>query len=242
MTTAVYDGSFEGLLSLAEYLFRHNIEVDAVSDREDYSSLFSQNIYDDGNYKYDLSFVKEPYKLKTAFLANYKNKERCVADYYIESRKNRLTMETSAKIEELSHLTLREAHKFKGFLRFEMTELGFFARFAPKHNILEIVARHFCQRFSDRRVIFDENRGVAALIDGGRLEIVSASVDTQTRNDVEEEFVRLWKSFFNSVSIIERKNERAQKNFVPLRYRGFMNEFCDTEYATQAAESHRLRQ
>lgn len=229
MTTAVFDGSFEGLLELSAFLHKSRAEYDEVSDEEDNSSLFSENIYADGDAKVRYELI-DTAKLKTVFLANDKATYKTIARHYIEILDGATTLETNAKLNELEHIVSREAHKYKGFIRFEMTKVGFFARIAPKHDILPLLAPHFWERFGDDRVIFDETRGIAAAINKDGYRLMSASVDSFEKHEDEQKFEKLWRRFFLSIGIKERANEKLQQSFVPLRYRKFMNEFSSTGY------------
>ncbi len=233
MTTAIFDGSFDGLLELAAFLHTSGLHFDEVSDREDNSSLFSENIYTEGDAPIETEKL-ELQKLKTVFLADDKAAYKTIVRHYFEAMDDKFTMETNAKLNELEHLVRREAHKYTGFTRFEMTDVGFFARIAPKHDILPLIAPHFCERFRDDRVIFDENRQAAALIGKEGYKLVSATIDSFERHEEEKRFEGLWKKFFESVSIKERANKKLQRSFVPLRYRKFMGEFSSSVYTPQA--------
>lgn len=224
MTTAVFDGSFEGLLELSAFLHKSKLHFDNISDKEDNSSLFSENIYAE-----NVSAVKteklDLQKLKTVFLANDTKTYKTIVRHYFEATDEMSTMETTAKLNELEHIVTREAHKYKGFIRFEMSEAGFFARIAPKHDILPLIAPHFFERFGDDRVIFDETRGVVAIIDKNGYRLTFAAVEKFEKHESEKKFEGLWKKFFDSIAIIERTNTKLQQSFVPLRYREFMGEF-----------------
>ena len=41
----------------------------------------------------------------------------------------------------------------------------------------------------------------------------------------EENWVKLWKTFFTAIAIEERKNPNCQRNHLPLRFRDLMTEF-----------------
>ena len=41
----------------------------------------------------------------------------------------------------------------------------------------------------------------------------------------QEEYVDLWKTFFQNIAITERKNEKLQKNNMPLHYRKYVTEW-----------------
>ena len=157
-------------------------------------------------------------KLKIVFLSNDKATYKTIVRHYIETMDDTPTLETNAKLNELEHIVSREAHKYKGFIRFEMTEVGFFARIAPKHDILPLLAPHFLERFGDERVIFDEGRNMAVVIGKNGYRIMSASVDSFEKHEDEQKFETLWKRFFASIGIKERENKKTycsrNKSFV----------------------------
>ena len=41
----------------------------------------------------------------------------------------------------------------------------------------------------------------------------------------QEEYADLWKTFFDHIAIVERKNQKLQTNMLPLHYRKYMTEF-----------------
>ena len=45
----------------------------------------------------------------------------------------------------------------------------------------------------------------------------------------EEEYPNLWKAFFESIAIEERRNERLQNTLLPKRFRSMMTEFQVSE-------------
>jgi len=46
-----------------------------------------------------------------------------------------------------------------------------------------------------------------------------------TLSGEEKRFKKLWQTFFKSVAIETRQNEKLQKQLVPLVYRTYMSEF-----------------
>lgn len=46
-------------------------------------------------------------------------------------------------------------------------------------------------------------------------------------SEQQEEYVDLWKTFFDKIVIKERINKKLQTNMLPLRYRKHMTEFID---------------
>ena len=124
MITAVFDGSFESLLELAAFLYESSLSFDAVLDKEGESSLFDENIYSDKSAVVKTEGL-DVERLKTVFLASDKDVYQLIVKRYFEAMDGAFTMESTARVRELESAVNREAHKFKGFIRFEQTELGF---------------------------------------------------------------------------------------------------------------------
>lgn len=130
-----------------------------------------------------------------------------------------------------SDLTKRisfEIHRLKGFLRFEECEGGgLYAHITPDNDICDLIAPHFKSRFPTQQfIIHDVKRNKMVLYDGKELHKIALSTPvTMYLSSAEKNFQSLWKTYFNSVNIKERKNERLQDHYLPRRYRKNMNEF-----------------
>jgi probable DNA metabolism protein len=125
-----------------------------------------------------------------------------------------------------------EAHHLLGFLRFSEQENGLlFSAITPKNNVLSIITPHFADRLpTERFIIYDKNRNIAALHMPGRQWILAEvpEFDAERFHEFtsgEDEYRDLWKIFFQHIAIKERINPKLQRNNLPLRFRGNMNEF-----------------
>lgn len=125
-----------------------------------------------------------------------------------------------------------EAHLLTGFLRFSELPAGLLAAvMGPEHNVLSLVADHFAERMSGERwLIFDKNRGSAALHEPGQGFILLSELPKRWQNSLSEqkeegEYEELWRIFHRAVSVEERKNKTCQNSHLPLRFRPYMTEF-----------------
>lgn len=156
-----------------------------------------------------------------------------VAYRCLKERRN--VLEDFADENVLLHFELRrkisnEVHRMTGFLRFEeLASLCIYAHFEPDNDIIDLVAPHFTKRLSNERfIIHDTKRNLLALYDGNRIQIIQNDRPVVAYlSENEAEFKKLWHTYFNSVSIKERKNPRLQDNYLPRRYRKNMSEFSD---------------
>jgi probable DNA metabolism protein len=121
-----------------------------------------------------------------------------------------------------------EAHRFKGFLRFIETDSGvLYAHYSPDNDITGLIIHHFKKRFKYHPfIIHDVKRNIVATFDTKVVNIFKPEKPLNIYlSSAEEEYQKLWKNYFESVAIKERKNKRLQDGFLPNRYRKNMIEF-----------------
>ena len=127
-----------------------------------------------------------------------------------------------------------ELEKLRGFVRFSDYQGCLGAEIEPKNRVLPLLRSHFCNRYANECFfIYDRTHKELLMYAGGHSRI--AEVDTLHLNAPgdEEVFYRtLWKRFFETVSIAERKNPRCQNTFLPKRYRNVMTEFLPADAGT----------
>ena len=133
-------------------------------------------------------------------------------------------------LQKISH----ESERMLQFVRFSVVQLPgapateiLYARIEPDNDVIELAAKHFSERFrNDRVIIHDVGRGKAVIAWHGRWIISAFAEEDAPKPSAEEmQFRRLWKSYFDHIAIMERKNTRCQNNFIPDRYRKHLTEF-----------------
>lgn len=123
-----------------------------------------------------------------------------------------------------------EAHRMLGFVRFEKSKGGvWYANISPDNNIVDLLAPHFNKRFpKEKFVLHDDKRHLLCICDGkNTMTFKSQEPITVYLDDDEVEFQNLWRVYFNSVSIKERRNQKLQDDYLPRRYRKRMTEFLE---------------
>ncbi|MBR1743147.1 MAG: TIGR03915 family putative DNA repair protein [Lachnospiraceae bacterium] len=145
------------------------------------------------------------------------------------------------RVFELQRAVGNEAHFSLEFLRFkEVWENPrlMLAVFEPKNRVLPSVMEHFRDRFSGEFfIIFDKTHKEAgihlpeSMAGKQSMEIRLLSkeevVALEKMGEKEEDYPELWKTFFHAIAIEERKNEKLQKNLMPLHYRKYVTEFLE---------------
>lgn len=236
-TVFVYDGTYNGLLSAV---------FDAVYSRTEPADIVPQNeIQLTFNSKYvEVTTDKEKsarvysaaknklgkdamHRIFYAFLSCGEHKELCIYRYLrlgfkMGSAANSfLTDKGVFSVSTFAQNVSRETDKMKGFMRFSVMEGGVqYCKFSPENNILPLVLPHFAARFPTIPfVIHDCSHSLLGIYDTKAKYIVDAHGYIPPEKSVrEKEFEQLWKMFYDTIAIKERKNTKLMKQMMPARY------------------------
>lgn len=229
----VFDGSFESLLSIAKELYDKKIDFSFISTKSGlFSKTFPSNSYKE-SFKEVIEFIGKDIKLfYRAYLCDYKNPYTNIAKALMIVFKNKkliqnITLEPIKFIHDLNKTYGRELHKWEGFLRFQETKENLlYAPFLPKADVILDLSFYFSKRLKEPFVIHDIKRKKAFIRQQENFDIIEniEKIDLDI-SDKELYYEKLWKTFFDRVSIRERENKKVQRNFVPLWYRKYMTEF-----------------
>ena len=126
----------------------------------------------------------------------------------------------------------RELGHQKEFLRFQELDNGvLYSKIGPKSDVLAFLMPHFADRLPvESFLIYDEKRNLFGIHPAGRdwylLRGEEADIPLGLRySENELRYRELFRLFFNTIGIRERKNDRLQKGLLPLRFREYMVEF-----------------
>lgn len=142
------------------------------------------------------------------------------------------THEAVLKIFNMNRNVGNETHHYLGFTRFmEIENKILIGKVTPKNDIIRLMAPHFADRLGmENFIIYDENRKTAIVYRSGYPWVYTNAEDFDldvfsdgTKEQLE--FEKLWKTFFDTIAISERKNPKLQRNNIPFRYRNDMLEF-----------------
>ena len=139
-------------------------------------------------------------------------------------------------ISQMAHKVHREKHRMEAFVRFQKSSDGmFFALVAPDYNVLPLIIRHFKNRYADQAwLIYDEKRKYGIHYDLSQVHEVkldyipvrdlSPTSAAVTMDEKEALYTTLWKTYFKSTNIVERKNMKLHLQHVPRRYWRYLTE------------------
>ena len=125
------------------------------------------------------------------------------------------------------HHLEHEAHLYTGFVRFSDYRGVLLGEIEPKNQVLPLVRAHFIQRYNTERfLLYDRTHGQALVYRPGQWVITAVDQLQLPRAEKEElRYRSLWRRFFHTLAIEDRRNTRCQNTHLPKRFRGLMTEF-----------------
>lgn len=240
----VYDGTFEGFLSLVYEVYYKKLKPIKI-----YKTLPNEMIFEEilelktskDNAIKVLTAIKTKFpkeliqRILNIFMCDSKEFELYLLEYIIigfKETKQLYNINNSCifYLNSLEKELFRNVHKLTGFVRFEELEDGtLYAKVESKFNVVYFLGKHFLKRFNNQNfIIHDLNRKLAFVKIQNDFSVQEvAFFDEPTYSSNEQKFQKLWKSFFSGVTIKERINPKLQTQMVPLLYRTYMSEFLD---------------
>ncbi len=238
MSVYLYDGSFEGFLTLIyQSYYQKETASKIIKDKKKLSLLDevieittdlkrAQKVHHSLKEKFE---TKNYNKIFHTFLCDDREFEKALYDFIVIGFKNQkdlanINHPSIFYLEKLEHEYFRYLHKMYGFVRFkELEDAVLYAKIEGKFNILPFLGKHFSKRLDGCEFIIHDTKRALAYTNGAIHQIADFEIPILSENEVK--FQKLWKLFFKEISIKERKNSKLQQNWVPLIYRKYMTEF-----------------
>ena len=243
MYTYLYDGTFDGLLTVYFYAYKdseiyeicpqalyqpslHTIPKH-ISTQPDKAERIRKSVYTKLSstvmYNLYLLYLSE---LPDCNLLGLQYLRLCYSrGIIIHTAKQHPVMR---QVEDYRYKVTRELDRMKGFLRFQKIDKNvYYAKFAPDHNQLPLLKSHLEKRFSDQKwIVHDERRSCALIYNLDRSMLVPFSKEDAQKllAGKEDDYIALFQRYFHTISIKERTNKRLQDNYMPKRYREHMPE------------------
>lgn len=241
-----HDGTFAGFLTAASLARERGAEPEAITDREpEQGGLFAavEVVATDRERAEELyrliRSTLPPGALQTlryAFHASDPDRGTLLFRYLQLGLAtgprfgDLLAHEAVIPVWKLARAVGREAHRYKGLVRFRHLEGdAWYAAMEPDHRILPLIASHFAARFADQRwIIHDLRRGEAVVFDPLRRQWAETPLEVTGPLPLsagEELFRDLWQRYFDRLAIQERLNPKLQRQNLPLKHRRHLPEF-----------------
>jgi probable DNA metabolism protein len=249
--TITYDGSYEGLLSSIFESFRLKISVERIVPCTTYQdSLFAEPVHVETSFEWAERVKAGIHKKggKTAnrllyrcFLSEQENIEMLILHFVQQAVSSPFDVTRNYRDEKVLELHKinkkigREVHRMHAFVRFQKTKDDIFTSIIePDFDVLPLIGNHFEKRYPVMQwLIYDTKRNYGIFYNKDKVNFVTfeekdhlkmrqLSADILTAD--ESEYQNLWKSYFKSVNIPERNNQKLHVQHVPKRYWKYLTE------------------
>jgi len=241
----IYDDTFVQLLNLIYFLIKNKMKPGNIQNTYYSPTLLDEIIHleisEDPELITNLIQEMGPDTYRTiyyVFLSTEENKELII--YYLILNgfkyKDQLlyhrNLKCVTKAITISKYVLHEAHKYKGFIRFkELDNHVLYAEIEPLNDILYFISHHFEKRLKQEYwIIKDVKRGMISCYNKKNFVIVAEEkfhLKQIVESKNEQKYEELWKTFYQTIGIEERKNERCRQNFMPKKYWKYITEMRD---------------
>lgn len=242
--TLVYDGSFEGLLTAIFSVYAEKIDPAAIEsgDRRQLGLFGGDRVIDAdperaGRVWKKLAAVSTDGSAEDFFLA-FLSGAPGVEMTILTMVRHRVSpgslgestvLDARLRLDRLRNRVKKEAHRMKGFARFERMADGiYFAAMAPEYDVLPLIRDHFENRFSDRPwVLYDSCREYGLYFDTRRTRSVRLKGRVPQgagKASGDDDVSDLWRKYFRAINIPERRNERLHVQKLPRKYWAYLTE------------------
>lgn len=249
----VYDGSWEGLLTVVFDIFDYklqpiSVELEGSNQGGLFSAVHTVVSSPEKATRVRKALLKKVGRqsyldLYCSFLSERSSAYLLVVrtiSYYFgtdgDASKN-YSYDEVLQVRQLARTVMRERHRMQAFVRFKLLKDGLFlALVEPDFNVLPLIAKHFQQRYADQRwLIYDVKRSYGIYYDLQHTsEIKFEQAEKPSLGSIklhldesEDKYDELWRRYFKSVNIVERKNTKLHIQHVPTRYWKYLNEKID---------------
>ncbi len=243
MQTYLYDGSFDGLLTVCFYAYKDS-DIYTIDREAGYQpDLLSRPVTIKTELDKAQRIVRSvqqnlsAYTMRNLYLLYLSELPDCdlmCLQYLRLCFQNGAAINNAKhhplirKVEDYRHKVTLELDRVKGFLRFQQIDQRvFYARFAPDHNQLPLLMPHLERRFSDQKwIVHDEKRHCALLynLHQSVLAPFNENEAAQLLEHCQDTTSDLFRQYFQSINIPERANPRLQAGYMPHRYQNYMPE------------------
>ncbi len=230
MVNIIFEDSFEGFLSALFYAFNNDIKNPLFLKAQKPSLFKTIKVELDENIITIAKGFLEEEIIELFYDCFCFDEEKAFSDVYksfLFYMKNKHLKDIHKDfIRNLTYYRKsvnRERHKYIGFLRFHKLDNVLYARFEPRHFVIDYLGEFFKRRYQEENfIIHDLKRKKAAIYYEKRFSIEDFDKELNVEKDQYQE---LWKAFFEAVTIKERTNKRLQNHYVPHYFRKHMTEF-----------------
>lgn len=142
-------------------------------------------------------------------------------------------------LNQVARKVKQEGMRVLQFVRFQHTKEGlYFCGIEPRYDVIPLAINHYKRRFSNQKwVIYDLKRDYGIYYDLAQaqeivltqkqFDRINGEVQENLLDEGEAFYQQLWKTYFKSINIKERKNLRLQRQYMPQRFWKYLPEMQD---------------
>lgn len=249
MTTLIYDGTFEGLLTMVFEIYEHKLQNIKIQKGEWLSTALFEEVMqvttDQARAGRVLQGLQQKLssqglkRLYAAHMAGIEGEDINLIGYirYVFDARQNVEEDYGNKyvlrLAELVRMIRREKHRMEAFVRFQkLHDETYYSAIEPDFNVLPLLSKHFKDRYADQKwLIYDMRRNYGLFYNLHAVEFITLDFATSRPDNVissytEDEglYQNLWKNYFKSVNIPARKNTKLHMRHIPKRYWRFLTE------------------
>ncbi|OJV87481.1 MAG: DNA metabolism protein [Bacteroidia bacterium 44-10] len=253
MIIFTYDNTFDGLLSCLFFAYEQKKFPDLILSESDQKPLFADEQYYVTTEKEKSTRVWKALEKKlskfarnmmlSAWLSELPETAMLLFRYIRKNIDHPQGIEMNfgdddvLRIKDIAQKVGSDARKLIQFIRFQETADGiWFAPVSPRYNVLSLIVPHFKSRYAGQPwIIYDTVRNAGLYYDTHTVqeisfsqkdlsELKSGKLDNEKLSDEEAFFQKMWKEYFQSITIKERINLKLQRQHMPKRYWKYLPE------------------
>ena len=244
MTRLIYDGTFEGLLTVVFEIYDRKLTKVNVQQTDAADSALFENVLivttDEARSNRVLKGLSEKLsanglqRVYVAHLAGIKGEENNIIGFIRYAFDEKQNIEENygnryvQRISEVVKMMRREKHRMEAFIRFQkLQDDTYYAVIEPDFNVLPLLIKHFRNRYADQKwIIYDTRCNYGVYYDLYDTQYINLDFSTISNpRDLAAAFTEdegiyqsLWQNYFKSVNIAARKNTRLHMRHIPKRY------------------------
>lgn len=249
--TLTYDGTYEGLLSAIFETYRLKITPEYIVPTDEWQpNMFEDPTHVATRRDWAervLKGVRKKCSAKTlrllyhAFLSEETSISMLIYTFVKKAMASPIDIsdnygdDTVIQLAKIKKKVGREVHRMHAFVRFQRTKDDiYYATIEPDFNVVPLLPPHFEKRYPAQQwLIYDTKRRYGIYYDKKQTEYITFADEGQLSyrqlsqhalETSEVEYQVLWKSYFDSVNIPERRNLKLHLQHVPKRYWKYLSE------------------
>lgn len=251
MENYVFDGTFDGFLTLIFDYYARKPQIIKIWTEKDYQPTMFDETYEVIMDEDKANRVRNKLKQKLSpqgwkqFYSTFLSEQLDAYQHLFQYAKYAFASEIKIEsdygnehvlyVAQMHRKVHREKHHFEAFIRFEELPDGtFYATIEPKYHVLPLLLNHFKNRYADQNwIIYDLVRKTGLFYSKNEQQVIPIHLEFAPKQNhsivksfepTEAQYQNLWKGYFKSANIPARKNTKLHVQMLPKRFWKYLTE------------------